>query len=174
MKFLVRCLIDWPRSVAQHLAWLAPLFARITVGWVFLLSGWGKLNNLPQITENFISWGIPFPHILTPFTSGVEFFGGMFLLVGLLTRISAGALGITMIVAIKSAKWGEVDSLETRIDRAYNPHWGSCLREGNENSRFGEQVNDYADLYTSRVSNFSPYSPLRYFRAPRRPMPHEI
>lgn len=68
----------------------------------------------------------------------------------------------------------EVDGLEKRIDRAYNPHWGSCLREGNENSRFGEQVNDYADLYTSRVSNFGPYSPLRYFRAPRRPMPHEI
>jgi 5'-nucleotidase len=68
----------------------------------------------------------------------------------------------------------EVDSLEARIDRAYNSHWGSCLREGNENSRFGEQVNDYADLYTSRVSNFGPYSPLRYFRAPRRPMPHEM
>lgn len=68
----------------------------------------------------------------------------------------------------------EVDSLEERIDRAYNTYWGSCLREGNENSRFGEQVNDYADLYTSRVSNFGPYSPLRYFRAPRRPMPHEI
>ncbi|HSK05284.1 MAG TPA: 5'-nucleotidase domain-containing protein, partial [Kofleriaceae bacterium] len=68
----------------------------------------------------------------------------------------------------------EVESLEARIDRAYNSHWGSCLREGNENSRFGEQVNDYADLYTSRVSNFGPYSPLRYFRAPRRPMPHEI
>jgi HAD superfamily 5'-nucleotidase-like hydrolase len=68
----------------------------------------------------------------------------------------------------------EVDSLEARVERAYNPHWGSCLREGNENSRFGEQVNDYADLYTSRVSNFGPYSPLRYFRAPRRPMPHEI
>ena len=68
----------------------------------------------------------------------------------------------------------EVDSLEARIDKAYNSHWGSCLREGNENSRFGEQVNDYADLYTSRVSNFGPYSPLRYFRAPRRPMPHEV
>src|SRR5512143_1275661 len=68
----------------------------------------------------------------------------------------------------------EVDSLEARIDHAYNSHWGSCLREGNENSRFGEQVNDYADLYTSRVSNFGPYSPLRYFRAPRRPMPHEV
>ena len=115
MKFLVRCLIDWPRGVARHLAWLAPLFARITVGWVFLLSGWGKLQNLPQVTENFIGWGIPFPHVLTPLTSGIELFGGLFLLLGLLTRISAGALGVTMIVAIKAAKWGDVDSLETLL-----------------------------------------------------------
>ncbi len=68
----------------------------------------------------------------------------------------------------------EVHSLEASLERAYNPYWGSCLREDNENSRFGEQVNDYADLYTSRVSNFLSYSPLRYFRAPRRPMPHEV
>ena len=115
MKFLVRWLIDWPQGVARHLTWLAPLFARITAGWVFLWSGWGKLQNLPQVTENFIGWGVPFPHLLTPFVSGVEFFGGLFLLLGLLTRISAGALGITMIVAIKSAKWADVDSLETLL-----------------------------------------------------------
>src|ERR1700728_1370560 len=113
MRQLTEWLIGWPERVAAHLMWLAPLFARITVGWVFLWSGWGKLNNLPQVTENFIGWGVPFPHILTPFVSGVEFFGGLFLLLGLLTRISAGALGITMIVAIKSAKWAYVDSLET-------------------------------------------------------------
>ena len=46
---------------------------------------------------------------------GVEFFGGIFLLLGLLTRVSAGALGITMIVAIASAKWDQVDSLETLL-----------------------------------------------------------
>ena len=115
MRFLVHWLIDWPRRVAGHLSWLAPLLARITVGWVFLWSGWGKLQNLPQVTENFIGWGIPFPQLLTPFVSGVEFFGGLFLLVGLLTRLSAGALGITMIVAIASAKWAQVDSLETLL-----------------------------------------------------------
>jgi putative oxidoreductase len=113
--FLVQWLIEWPRRVAGYLTWLAPLFARITVGWVFLWSGWGKLHNLPQITDNFVSWGVPFPHLLTPFVSGVEFFGGLFLLVGLLTRISAGALGITMIVAIGAAKWASVDSLETLL-----------------------------------------------------------
>jgi len=68
----------------------------------------------------------------------------------------------------------EVQALEANIERAYNPYWGAMFREGNENSRFGEQVSDYADLYTSRASNFVYYSPLRYFRAPRRQMPHEV
>jgi HAD superfamily 5'-nucleotidase-like hydrolase len=68
----------------------------------------------------------------------------------------------------------EVEALEDGIERSYNPHWGTIFREGNENSRFGKQVSDYADLYTSRVSNFLSYSPLRYFRSPRRLMPHEL
>jgi putative oxidoreductase len=115
MRVLLDWLIGWPQRTARHLAWLAPLFARITVGWVFLWSGWGKLTNLPDITEKFIGWGIPFPHVLTPVTAGIEFFGGLFLLAGFLTRISAGALGVTMIVAIRAAKWGDVDSLETLL-----------------------------------------------------------
>lgn len=115
MRLFVDWLINWPQRTARHLTWLAPLFARITVGWVFLWSGWGKLNSLPKVTENFVDWGIPFPHILTPVVSGIEFFGGLFLLAGFLTRISAGALGVTMIVAIRAAKWGEVDSLETLL-----------------------------------------------------------
>ena len=115
MNLLVRWLIDWPRRIAGYLTWLAPLFARITVGWVFLWSGWGKLNDLPQVIDNFIGWGIPSAQVLAPFVAGVEFFGGLFLLLGLLTRISAGALGVTMIVAIRSAKWADVDSLETLL-----------------------------------------------------------
>jgi putative oxidoreductase len=115
MNSMIEWLVERPRRVAGHLGWLAPLFARITVGWVFLLSGWGKLHSLPQVTENFIGWGIPFPQFFTPLTSGIEFVGGLCLLLGLLTRISAGALGVTMIVAIISAKWGDVDSLETLL-----------------------------------------------------------
>ena len=115
MKFLIQWLIDWPRRVAGYLTWLGPLFARLTVGWVFLLSGWGKLHDLALVTQNFVGWGIPLPQVLAPFVSGVEFFGGLFLLAGLLTRISAGALGITMLVAIRSAKWADVDSLETLL-----------------------------------------------------------
>jgi putative oxidoreductase len=115
MKKIIAWLIVWPAQVASHLQPLAPLVARIVVGYVFLLSGWGKLNNLPAVTENFVGWHIPAAQVLAPFVSGVEFFGGLFLLVGFLTRISAGALGVTMIVAIVSAKLDQVDSLEALL-----------------------------------------------------------
>jgi putative oxidoreductase len=112
MNVLVNALIEWPRSVARHLDWLAPLFARVVTGWVFLGTGWGKLTHLPLVTENFANWGIPAPGVLAPFVSGVEFVGGIFLLAGFLTRISAGALGVVMIVAVKAAQWESVESLQ--------------------------------------------------------------
>jgi putative oxidoreductase len=115
MKFMAYWLISLPEQLSRYFTWLGPLFARIVVGWVFMWSGWEKLNNLPQITQNFVDWGIPFPHILTPFVSGVEFVGGLLLLLGLLTRVAAVPLVIVMIVAILSAKWDQVDSLETLL-----------------------------------------------------------
>jgi putative oxidoreductase len=78
-------------------------------------TGWAKLTHLPIVTENFAGWGVPYPEILAPFVSGVEFFGGILLLLGLLTRISAGALGIVMIVAVRAAMWEDIDSLETLL-----------------------------------------------------------
>ncbi len=68
----------------------------------------------------------------------------------------------------------ELERLERLVDHAFNPYWGAIFREGAENSRFGEQVENYACVYTSRVSNFLAYSPLRFFRAPRDHMPHEV
>jgi putative oxidoreductase len=112
---LLQVTLLWPQKIGQHLLWFAPLMARLTIGEVFMTSGLGKLQNLDAIIENFISWGIPFPEILTPFVAGLEFFGGIFLMLGLFTRIFAGALGITMIVAIKSALWAQVDSLDTLL-----------------------------------------------------------
>jgi len=68
----------------------------------------------------------------------------------------------------------EVTALERRIDLRFHPYWGSLLKEGNEQSSFGKQVDDYACLYTSRVSNFLAYSPQQTFRSPRDVMAHEI
>ena len=63
--------------------------------------------------------------------------------------------------------------LEDTIDDGFNPYWGPMFREGYEVSKFGEQVEAYACVYTSRVSNFRFYSPMQYFRGPRDRMPHE-
>ena len=88
---------------------------RIVVGVVFLDTGWTKLNDLPRMTQNFRDWGIPAPEILTPLVSGMEFVGGLLLLVGLLTRFAAVPLMIVMVVAIISAKAGDINSLETLL-----------------------------------------------------------
>jgi putative oxidoreductase len=119
MKNLLNRFLDitlrWPEKIAAYLQWLAPLIARVVVGEIFMIAGWGKLQNLDAMIENFASWGIPFPHILTPFASGAEFVCGILLMLGLFTRISAGILGVIMIVAIKSVLWGDVDSLDTLL-----------------------------------------------------------
>ena len=67
----------------------------------------------------------------------------------------------------------DIDRLEQDIEHAFNPFWGPLFKAGAENSRFGEQVEDFVCLYTSRVSNFLSYSPFQYFRSPREHLPHE-
>jgi putative oxidoreductase len=115
MNFVIHLLILLPAQIASHFSWAGPLIMRIVVGYTFMLAGWGKLNNLPLMIENFAGWGIPFPAILTPFVSAVECFGGAMLILGLFTRIPAAMLAVVMVVAIKSAKWGDVDSLQTLL-----------------------------------------------------------
>jgi 5'-nucleotidase len=66
-----------------------------------------------------------------------------------------------------------VEALQRTVEEGLNPHWGLTFKEGKENSRFGEQIEDYACIYTSRASNLVFYSPMAYFRSPRAAMPHE-
>ncbi|HEY8091898.1 MAG TPA: HAD-IG family 5'-nucleotidase [Polyangiaceae bacterium] len=68
----------------------------------------------------------------------------------------------------------ELHTIERRVDQRFHPFWGSLLKEENEESSFGSQVEEYACLYTSRVSNFLLYSPQQYFRSPRDEMAHEL
>jgi 5'-nucleotidase len=68
----------------------------------------------------------------------------------------------------------EITAIERRSDLRFHPYWGSLLKEGAEQSSFGKQVDDYACLYTSRVSNFLSYSPQQTYRSPRDVMAHEI
>jgi putative oxidoreductase len=127
MKFITDFLILLPARIGSYFGWAGPLIMRLIVGYVFMLAGWEKLNALPQVTENFTEWGIPYPYILTPFVSCVECFGGALLILGLFTRIPAVMLAAVMIVAIKSAKWGDVDSLETLLGFEETTYLGAFL-----------------------------------------------
>ncbi len=54
-----------------------------------------------------------------------------------------------------------------------NTRWGHLLRAGNDKSLFARQLERYADVYTSRVSNFMEPTPFVFLRAPRGSMPHD-
>lgn len=81
-------------------AFVAPLLTRITMGHAFFLTGRGKLANFENTVEFFASQNIPLPALNAAFVSRLEYYGGILLLVGLLTRIVAALLASTMLVAL--------------------------------------------------------------------------
>ncbi len=88
-------------------------------------------------------------------------------------RYRSSKIGIERLRRASREAQKALEQIEAEIDDSYNPYWGLVFKEGSENSRFGEQVENYACLYTSRVTNFLAYSPAQYFRSPREIMPHE-
>src|SRR6267154_2309483 len=75
------------------------LFVRLYWGWQLAQSGWGKLHHLPNVTEFFTSLGLPMPAQMAAFIACVEFFGGIFLALGLLSRITGLVLTVNMAMA---------------------------------------------------------------------------
>jgi hypothetical protein len=74
-------------------------------------------------------------------------------------------------------KLTELDSLIAPLAQAHaellNPRWGLLTRSGNDKSHFARQIERYADIYTSRVSNLLFETPFFYLRAPRGNLPHD-
>jgi putative oxidoreductase len=79
------------------------LAVRLYWGFQFAQTGWGKLHNLAKITAFFASLNIPFPGLAAPFVSTLEFFGGILLMLGLLSRPFALLLACNMFVAYWTA-----------------------------------------------------------------------
>jgi putative oxidoreductase len=90
--------------LAAALAFIAPLLTRITMGHAFFLTGRGKLANFDTTVEFFATQGIPFPAVNAAFVSRLEYYGGILLVVGLLTRLVAAGLASTMVVALLTEK----------------------------------------------------------------------
>ena len=68
----------------------------------------------------------------------------------------------------------QISDLLEQLKPHFNPFWGEILRAGSEESRYAEQVEKYACIYMTRVSDLYDYSPRTYFRPPRRKLAHEM
>ena len=75
---------------------------RLALGATFIMHGGQKLfiYGFAGVSGSFAQMGIPMPGLLGPFVSLVEFFGGIAIVFGLLTRLAALGLAGNMIVAI--------------------------------------------------------------------------
>src|SRR3984885_4991058 len=90
-------------KIASHLQSPFLLAVRLYWGWQFAQTGWGKLHNLSKIIGFFASLNIPVPSISAHFISGLEFVGGILLILGLGSRLIGLLLAVNMFVAYWTA-----------------------------------------------------------------------
>ena len=83
----------------SHLQSPLLLAIRLYWGWQLAQSGWGKLHNLDNVAQYFASLNMPMPAKMAFFIACVEFFGGIFLALGLLSRLTALVLTVNMVMA---------------------------------------------------------------------------
>jgi putative oxidoreductase len=75
------------------------LLVRLYWGWQLAQSGWGKLHHLSSVGEYFATLGLPMPAQMAVFIACVEFFGGIFLALGLASRMTGLVLTVNLTMA---------------------------------------------------------------------------
>jgi putative oxidoreductase len=93
------------------------LAARLYWGWQFMQTGWGKLSDINKVMGFFTDLGIPAPALNAWFVSSLEFGGGLFLILGLGSRLIALPLVIDMIVAYIAADREALFSIISNPDK---------------------------------------------------------
>ena len=68
----------------------------------------------------------------------------------------------------------EIGRLVEDREGSFHPIWGELMHTGLETSRFAQQIESYACLYTTKITNLFYYSPNQKFRSPRDSLPHEF
>jgi putative oxidoreductase len=106
---------DRLRRTADKICFLGPTLARLTVGLVFIGTGWGKLHSIPDVTEFFTGLHIPAPGFNARLTAATELFGGLAVLLGLGTRLASLPLAFTMVIAIVTAKRDDITGLTALV-----------------------------------------------------------
>lgn len=95
----------------KNLNWIFIILVRLTIGVVFIQSGFGKITNIDKVIDYFTQLEIPFAAFSAYLTAWTELFAGGFIFAGFLTRISSLALFIVMIVAIITTQITQLDNI---------------------------------------------------------------
>lgn len=99
----------------------ALLMVRVTQGWLFCATGFGKLGNLDGTAQFFASLGLPAPYVNALFVGLLEGIGGVLLLAGGASRLVAALLFGNMAVAYLTAHRDAFTSLHAFTTAAPYP-----------------------------------------------------
>ncbi len=79
----------------------APTVLRVVTGIIFALHGWQKLEGgLPMVAGMLEGMAFPAPMLMAVLLIAAELVGGIFLILGFLTRWSAKVLAVVSVVAL--------------------------------------------------------------------------
>jgi HAD superfamily 5'-nucleotidase-like hydrolase len=67
----------------------------------------------------------------------------------------------------------EIRGLLSAVEAAFNPMWGPIFRDRDEQTRFADQIQQFACAYTGRVENLYMVDPQSTVYAPVPTLPHE-
>lgn len=101
----MQALIDLYARIARLLSRLeCPLLLAIRLYWgyQFVQDGYGKLTHLDKVTEFFTGLSLPAPHMTALGVASIEFFGGIFFALGILSRLTSLVLWVNMTMAYLS------------------------------------------------------------------------
>jgi putative oxidoreductase len=102
-----RLLVPGAAALYDILAPLSYTLIRFSLGVFLIPHGYVKLfqDDAVAASRNFVNFGWSHPLAWAYFIGGLEFFGGIMLAVGLLTRVVAGAFAIEMMVISFGVLW---------------------------------------------------------------------
>jgi putative oxidoreductase len=97
------------------------LVGRVLLGWLFVESGWRKLTGMDAFIASLVNRRVPYATVLGWIGAPLEFFGGLALMLGGVTRCAALVMIVFTIVAtlIGHRYWEIADAALRRMQQAH-------------------------------------------------------
>ena len=86
------------------------------------------------------------------------------------THLAASVESLQRRIALQNI---EIEDLTRAVESAFNPMWGPIFRDRDEQTRFADQIQQFACAYTGKVGNLYMYDPMATVYAPIPSLPHE-